>query len=334
MLTVARAFAQDGPVDVFWDHPQDIDASLRRFGIDTYGLTPVPNVFASGSTFLKRLIATTPYDRMCILSDGSIPLVAAKRLYLHIQQPLRERTFSVMEKFKLSRVEAVVCNSKFTASHIPRLFSEKSVVIYPPVTIGRISTHKKKSILSVGRLRMGEDGNDFKKFFSLIDFWKALVTRTEAKGWKYTIACSTTSRDERALSMLKKKADTAGVELLVNITYEQIWKHYAEASLFWHASGYGEDLQAHPHLAEHFGIATVEAMSTGCVPVVIDAGGQKEIVTSETGVLWKTKDSCIQATLQLMKDPTMRLRMGQAAHKRSLDFSTDACLRTIADVMI
>ena len=53
---------------------------------------------------------------------------------------------------------------------------------------------------------------------------------------------------------------------------------YGRASIFWHAAGLGEDPERHPDRYEHFGITTVEAMSAGAVPVVIDAAGQAEIV--------------------------------------------------------
>jgi glycosyltransferase involved in cell wall biosynthesis len=36
---------------------------------------------------------------------------------------------------------------------------------------------------------------------------------------------------------------------------------------------------------EHFGITVVEAMSAGCVPIVHDSGGPKEIV-QDVGFLW------------------------------------------------
>lgn len=60
-----------------------------------------------------------------------------------------------------------------------------------------------------------------------------------------------------------------------NLTNSDILKLYGEASIFWHACGLGEK---DPHLVEHFGMTTVEAMQNYCVPIVIDGGGQKEIV--------------------------------------------------------
>src|SRR6266568_4762702 len=41
---------------------------------------------------------------------------------------------------------------------------------------------------------------------------------------------------------------------------------------------------------EHFGITIVESMSAGCVPVVHDSGGPREIVGS-VGLLWRQVDA-------------------------------------------
>jgi len=49
-------------------------------------------------------------------------------------------------------------------------------------------------------------------------------------------------------------------------------------AIYWHATGLGEDLDRFLDRAEHFGIMTFEAMAFGCVPIVIRAGGQPEIV--------------------------------------------------------
>ena len=65
------------------------------------------------------------------------------------------------------------------------------------------------------------------------------------------------------------------VELKVNIPVSELQEMYRQAGIFWHFCGL---LQTEPALVEHFGMTTVEAMQNGCVPVVFDGGGQREIV--------------------------------------------------------
>jgi glycosyltransferase involved in cell wall biosynthesis len=78
------------------------------------------------------------------------------------------------------------------------------------------------------------------------------------------------------------------------------------------------DEEKHPERAEHFGMSTVEAMSAGCVPVVVRKGGQKEIVShGESGYLWDTVDELVGNSLQLIQDQRLLERLRSAARKRA-----------------
>ena len=68
-------------------------------------------------------------------------------------------------------------------------------------------------------------------------------------------------------------------------------------------------------------MSTVEAMSAGCVPVVINKGGQKEIVShGKSGYLWNTVDDLLEHTAALMHDHERRSVMRQHARQRFQDF--------------
>jgi glycosyltransferase involved in cell wall biosynthesis len=73
-------------------------------------------------------------------------------------------------------------------------------------------------------------------------------------------------------------AEGANVDLRPNVPRDELDALFGKAALYWHATGYGKDVSRTPYEFEHFGISTVEAMSAGCVPVVIGDGGQPEIV--------------------------------------------------------
>jgi len=74
---------------------------------------------------------------------------------------------------------------------------------------------------------------------------------------------------------------------------------------------------------EHFGITTVEAMASGCVPIVYDAGGQREIVRNGIdGFLWKTFEELIEETTQIIIDTRLRSKVSFEAIIRSADFDT------------
>ena len=71
-------------------------------------------------------------------------------------------------------------------------------------------------------------------------------------------------------------------------------------------------------------IAAVEAMAAGAVPVVINKGGQPEIVQhGVNGFVWNTLDELKTYTQQLAEDPALRSRMSAAARVRAQDFSRE-----------
>ncbi len=85
---------------------------------------------------------------------------------------------------------------------------------------------------------------------------------------------------------------------------------------------------------EHFGIVTVEAMSAGCVPVVIRRGGQGEIVEhGVSGFLWNTLDELESYTARLIADPDLCARMSAAARARSSRFDRKAFIGSFRTIL-
>jgi len=104
-----------------------------------------------------------------------------------------------------------------------------------------------------------------------------------------------------------------------NISIADLQMLYGHSSIYWHAKGYGEK---DPKNFEHFGISTVEAMAAGCVPIVINLGGQKEIVEDEvSGVLWDSLAEFENSTIKLAENEKLRKELAGGAIKRSRKFS-------------
>ena len=100
---------------------------------------------------------------------------------------------------------------------------------------------------------------------------------------------------------------------------------YAEASIYWHASGMGEDVDRYPGRLEHFGMTTVEAMSAGAVPVVIGLAGQVETVRNGVDG-WHIRDikEMAERTRMLIADARRREQMSERAEARAKEFSIGA----------
>ncbi len=85
---------------------------------------------------------------------------------------------------------------------------------------------------------------------------------------------------------------------------------------------------------EHFGITTVEAMSGKCVPVVINKGGQTEIVENgKNGFLWNDIDELLRYTLDLIGDEDLMRKMGEEALIKSKKFSKESFAGKVRELL-
>jgi len=307
MLTLVSCLSKNHDVELFWDKKEDLDIVTERFSIDISGIRIVKNIFSRKFSLINRLIVSRKYDSIIVLSDGSIPFVWSK-LFLHIQQPIVNVNYSLKDQIKILRVTKVFCNSKFTQEYLDTRLKKKSKVIYPPINLKPKKIEKENIILTVGRFRVRNAGvADYKKQSALVDVFIKMIDK-DLKDWKFILATSVKPNEEEEFEKLKTKAKNYPIEFLVNRKNDDLWDVYSRAKIYWHATGYGEDLNQRPDFAEHFGISTVEAMGGGAVPVVINAGGQKEIIQQGvSGYLWDNESALIQKTLDLI-DKAEKLR--------------------------
>lgn len=85
---------------------------------------------------------------------------------------------------------------------------------------------------------------------------------------------------------------------------------------------------------EHFGISTIEAMSSQGVPVVVGKGGLKEIVEhGENGFLWQTEDELIGDTMKLIENKEMMAAMQKKARSRAQYFSKEKFAQTLKEMI-
>lgn len=325
MAFLASCLSRKHDVRLFWDNKEILDKLHKRFLIDTSNLHIDPNIFNTSVSILERIKKSRQYDVIVFLSDGSLPFLLCKKLYIHFQFPVEWVRTSLTTKLKLIRVNGIICNSYFTKHFIDKKLGVKSIVVYPPASGDHrdgINFKKEKIILSVGRFNLLSNGGTFKKQEVMISMFNELVNTYHLPDWKLVLIISVKQEEISQIERLTGNIDNLHVQLIINSSAKELQEYYSRASIYWHAAGFGENIVKHPELAEHFGIATVQAMEEGAVPVVISAGGQKEIVKDgENGLLWKTKEECIEKTLAIISDKELWQRLSKSAKERAKDFS-------------
>lgn len=336
MLKAAQFLSQSHAVSVFWDPSQEgiiRERAKNKFDLDLGNITFVQNIFAKTSLF-SRYFSTRSFDKIFYLSDGSIPTVGSQ-LYVHFQFPVEWLKVNVKTKIKTHRVKRFICNSYFTKTFIDKKFMVDSSVLYPPVeTLVKNDFEKESFILHVGRFGLDVEGKNYKKQDVMIDTFKKMVD-DGLPLWKFIVVVSMKDESDRTqLEGLRVRADKYPIEIIENPTHQRLEELYSKAKIYWHASGYGEDLITHPEKAEHFGISTVEAMAHKAVPIVINAGGQKEIVEDGvSGYLWSSLEELMAKTKDLIENPNKLANLGNAAALASARFSEERFYKELQSLL-
>lgn len=337
MMTIAEVLAQEGSVvDVLLDnHLKGLGADYlksklaERFALKLDKVSFIKAPMGKGSTFSERLFFLKKYDVLFCLTDGSIFYPTAKKNILHIQSPLvGQPAKNLWGKLKLRSWDLIIFNSEFTREHSKKNWPLSAKVIYPPVDVDNIKPLKKaKYILSVGRF-FGYLKD--KKHAVLIKAFKELFETGAIKDWSLHLVGSAGEGDKDYLENLRGLAKGIPVKFYPNLGYDKLVRLYGESGIYWHGAGFGED---DPTKMEHFGISTVEAMAGGCVPVVIDQGGQKEIVEDgKSGYLWKSLSELKEFTVKLIDDSNLREKIALQSIKRARSFNKENFRQEIIEI--
>lgn len=322
-LSFARVLLDQGwDVDVQWVNESIKEIIKKRFGIDTDKLKIVSDI--------KR---GTGYDLCFWISDGSIPLLFARKNILHFQVPFRNvEGRSLLNKMKLIRINSIVCNSKFTKNIIDEEYGIDSIVIYPPVdTLSIKPKRKEKIILYIGRFSQLVQS---KRQDILIKAFKKLSKNKTVEGWNLVLAGGVEVGVGDYMQKLEKEAQGYPIEIIKSPDYKVVKDLYGRARIFWSAAGFGVDEKKNPEKVEHFGLTTVEAMAAGAVPVVFEAGGFREIIENgKTGFLWKEEKELISITKELIGDKSRMLSLSNNALVASKRFGYEKFKKEVCNIL-
>jgi glycosyltransferase involved in cell wall biosynthesis len=249
--------------------------------------------------------ATTEQYDVFVNSTYSSNLVShAKHSYYIVSFPYQIPAYPAEGKDFLKSYDLFLANSEYTAGWVKQWWKvDNCEVVYPSIAIADMvfdDIKKTTNILHVGRFfRSGHN----KKQLELVRVFKQLIDSGQVdKQWTLTLVGQVDPTQQAYLDEVLEEAQGYPIEILNNISYESLKQRYEKSAIYWHATGMGELTERHPERNEHFGISTVEAMSYGCVPIVINAGGQPESVTHEkNGFLFDNEKQLQAYTVQCIQ---------------------------------
>jgi glycosyltransferase involved in cell wall biosynthesis len=374
VAVVAKVLEQYGPVKVISGksdlnhetirHHFDIELSNTQFDVRECGLYAGPRIPNPWERTRVRRAAERPlsdgFDIFVAVAHFSPPFCFAKLGIAHAlypmdtpRLPLRPAAAGSPIRTRLARhyyhayfrheavqrlksYSVLSANSDFTRGWVQHRWGggDRWEVWHPPVTLIPASGESEvraREILGVGRFV--HEGYKMQREMAA---WFGDLSR-QVDDVRLTLAgnCSQRPGDSEYVDEICTSAAAANlnVRLLVNAPLSELHDAYRRARIFWHAMGYGVD-DSHPENCEHFGMTTVEAMSAGCVPVVVDRGGQAEIVEHGiSGFRWKTPGELLDYTRRLLGDDELWKRMSLAAQERAKSFSREQFERRLTTVI-
>ncbi|MBU1129844.1 glycosyltransferase family 4 protein [Patescibacteria group bacterium] len=358
MLTIAEILLkQKHQVDLFWSKDENlINKAQERFALNLQKLNLVKDIFSQPQKnidliqdhsqlkrinsnqkeirttlgkikhLLNRFKITRQYNLFFYLSDGSIPLLFAKKNILHCQVPFINKfnlQSQIANKFKLLLTKKVICNSIFTQNQFKKTYHHSSSLLYPPIDIEKFSSSSQEEniILSVGRF---DNILNSKRQDILIKAFKKLISNQNSKNWKLILIGGSLEKPEsnNYLKHLQHEAKDFPIEFLIGPNFDTLKNIYSQSKIYWHATGFEVNEDINPQNTEHFGMTVVEAMASGIVPIVVKKGGLPESVKSNiNGFLWENIDELVSKTQLLIGSPQLMQKLSTQAKTDSLQFS-------------
>ncbi|HVB36967.1 MAG TPA: glycosyltransferase family 4 protein [Vicinamibacterales bacterium] len=301
----------------------DVPGSIRS--ADGHRARLIGWVLRRAATDCRRLLVIAAHARLAPLALPLVMRGARLAIYLHgveVWRPL-----SRLETLAFRRAAVLMANSRYTITTFQMTnpaFARSAVAICPPGVTPRAPGSGRPdaatgapTVLTVGRLWAEEryKGHDL-----LLDIWPDVLEAVP--GARLLIVGDGDDRP-RLESRAAASPWRGSVTLLGRVPRRDLEQLYADCDLF-----------VMPSAREGFGLVFLEAMAAGR-PCIGAHGAASEIVVPDvTGLLVDAQDrqGLLRAIVDLLGDPDLRRRMGEAGAGRVVSRFTErhfhACLRS------
>lgn len=257
------------------------------------------------------------FDYFFYVTDGSYFFSLAKKNFVFCMVPDKKLyDLNFLNRLKLWNYK-FISNSPYTTKWLTK-WGINPITI-PPYIDDKLldinKTKKEKIILSVGRFFPHLHSKNHEK---IIQSFKRLknVDRNFAD-FKLMLAGGLKKEDGKYFNQLKSFAENdSSIIFKPNVSLDELYKLYELSTYFWHFTGLGVDEEKHPEQVEHFGIAPLEAIASGCLTFCHNSGGPKEIINSgQTGFLFDNGKDLIEKMGTLEKNDQQQTKIVSEGRK-------------------
>jgi glycosyltransferase involved in cell wall biosynthesis len=228
---------------------------------------------------------------------------------------------------RLGRPKLILTNSSWTARWVLRAYGGNSPikVLHPPVDVEyflEVANEDTRENLIITISRFTPEKN----------LGEILKIAKSLKDYNFLLVGSVSKYSKPVIENLRNYIESEGLEnvtLKFNIPRNELREILSKAKYY-----------LHPPFPEHFGIAVVEAMSAGCIPIVYrDGGVWYDIVSKVSGSLgYNTIDEVVKIIKGLDNDKDTYIKLKEKSVEISKSFSysnfKNKLLECINDVLI
>ncbi|MCP8317541.1 MAG: glycosyltransferase [archaeon] len=215
--------------------------------IDTYSNAILPGTDVSYVHYplLKRVESELPYIR--------------NKIYFYAY-----RSFLNFRRGDINH-KLIFANSKFTAEAVKAEFGVDAHILYPPVSSDILNHNetdfngqRDNTVTTIARISK-------EKNLKIIPY----IAKSTSKEVSFIITGLLNSKEvlNSLLRLIRELRVSEKVKILTNVKRDRLIEILRNSKVY-----------LHPAINEHFGISIIEAMSSGCLPVVHNSGGPKEFV--------------------------------------------------------
>jgi alpha-1,2-mannosyltransferase len=206
----------------------------------------------------------------------------------------------------------LVTNSTFSKRAIKKHTGKNSIVIHPPVDVTAFASvvegnKRENRVVTCGRY------SPEKNYEYVLEVAKLLQTAEFAVVGSFSGEKSIKYYEK--LSSIKSQKNLANVELIRALGLKDLLRLYGKAKIYMHAMK-----------NEHFGIAVIEAMAAGLVPVVYRGGGPWVDILKEKqgyhGFSYKTPDEAANIIKTVLANEKIRKKIAERNIAYAKQFST------------
>jgi len=232
-----------------------------------------------------------PNVRVPVFQWGYAPRIFPRDFSVSFTGAVRNSPLRIHYGRRVARIGLVLAISNFSKDLLDREWRRPSVLVYPACNM--VAQRSKRDLVITAARATPEKRLDL--------FWKIARSRPDLE---FLMLLTRDPYTVEYSIRLTKNCPSNG-----KIVFDPPKKEYHQ---------FLGEAKAYLHLmhGEHFGITVVEAMSAGCVPIVHDSGGPKEIVEAQSGFRWHSEEE-----IPTMIDTAMKEAPSAAAAERARFFS-------------